>query len=78
MEMKQEELTAKKGQHDKLLKQLKAAIEDSASAVREKKRQQVSFQKMLAELQYKQMEGEQAIKEFEAQKAVMRRQIAGK
>ena len=78
MEMKQEELTVKKGWHEKLLKQLQEAKDDSAYAVRERKQQQVSFQKTLAELQYKQLEGEQAIKEYEAQKAVLRRQMAGK
>jgi chromosome segregation ATPase len=78
MEMKQEELTVKKGRHEKLLKQLQEAKDDSAHAVRERKQQQVSFQKTLAELQYKQLEGEQAIKEYEAQKAVLRRQMAGK
>jgi hypothetical protein len=68
----------KKGRHEKLLKQLQEAKDDSAHAVRERKQQQVSFQKTLAELQYKQLEGEQAIKEYEAQKAVLRRQMAGK
>jgi chromosome segregation ATPase len=78
MEMKQEELTVKKGRHEKLLKQLQEAKDDSAHAARERKQQQISFQKTLAELQYKQLEGEQAIKEYEAQKAVLRRQMAGK
>jgi len=78
MEVKKEELTVKKGQQDQLIAQLKQAREDSAAAVRTKKTQQVSFQKMLAELQFKILEGEQALKELQNERAVLKEQSGGK
>jgi hypothetical protein len=77
-EMKKEELTVKKGRHEQIVSQLKQAQDDHAFAVREKRQQQVTYQKMLADIKLKLIEGEQALKELETQRAVLRKQIGGK
>jgi hypothetical protein len=78
IEMKKEELTVKKGQHEQIVSQLKKAQDDHAFAVHEKRQQQVTYQKMLSEITLKQIEGEQAQKELETQREVLRKQIGGK
>ena len=77
-EMKKEELTVKKGRHEQIISQLKKAQDDYAFAVHEKRQQQVTYQKMLAEIKLKLVEGEQALKELETQRAVLHKQIGGK
>jgi hypothetical protein len=78
MEAQKEELAARQERHDQILTRIRQARTDSANAVLEKKQQRVTFQKILAELNYKIFEGEQAQKKLEAQRAALEKRTAGK
>jgi hypothetical protein len=78
LEMKKEVLTVKKGRHEQIVSQLKKAQDDHDFAVHEKRQQQVTYQRMLAEIRLKQLEGEKALLELETQREVLRKQTGEK
>jgi hypothetical protein len=77
-DMKQEEITVKNGQHEKLLAQLKAAQVDSASVANYKREQQISFQKMLLEQRRLILVADKKIKDLEEKRAAFLKNSGGK
>lgn len=77
-DMKQEEITVKNGQHEKLLAQLKTAQVDNASAANYKREQQISFQKMLLEQRRLILVADKKIKELEEKRAAFQKNSGGK